>query len=142
MSAQTVIYWDTSAVLSTLFEDAHSDAATETARSMGTHLISSLAWTEAHAVIARIGRERKAASILIDAARESLETGPWRRANVAPDWKHVERLATAWPLRGADLWHLAAAASLRTELPELTLLTFDTRLAVAAHGEGFAHTLL
>jgi hypothetical protein len=45
-------------------------------------------------------------------------------------------LATKWPLRGADLWHLAAAKSLQTELPELAFLSFDLKLAAAAKGEG------
>jgi hypothetical protein len=40
------------------------------------------------------------------------------------------------PLRGAGLWHLATAETLPSDLPELTLLTFDARLAAAAEGEG------
>lgn len=136
-----VVYWDTSAILSALFRDEHSDTAIEVARDSGTHLISSLAWTEAHAVIARIERERKLAHVLVEAAREALQQGPWRRANVAPEWNGVQTLAKAWPLRGAALWNLAAAKTLRNDLPELTLLSFDARLASAAAGEGFAHVI-
>jgi predicted nucleic acid-binding protein len=135
---RTVVYWDTSAVLSALFRDDHSDEATARARAGGIHLISSLAWAEAHAVIARIERERLLATVLVDAAREVLESGPWRRLNVSPEWNLVQTLARSWPLGGADLWHLAAAADLRADLPELVLLTFDARLAAAAHGEGLA----
>lgn len=47
----------------------------------------------------------------------------------------VKALASKWPLRGADLWHLAAAKTLQKDLPELTVLTFDNRLYVAALGE-------
>jgi hypothetical protein len=45
-------------------------------------------------------------------------------------------LAALWPLRGADLWHLATADTLRRELPDLKVITFDSRLAVASQGIG------
>lgn len=133
-----VTYWDSSAVLSTLFRDKRSEEATARARGPAIHLLSSLAWAEVHAVIARIERERALASVLLDAAREVLESGPWRRVNAFPDWKLVQSLASRWPLRGADLWHLAAAKSLQIDLPELTLFSFDSRLVSAAQGEGLA----
>jgi hypothetical protein len=50
-------------------------------------------------------------------------------------------LSSRYPLRGADLWHLAAAKSLQEELPELRLLTFDQRLMEAAQGEGIVQDL-
>jgi predicted nucleic acid-binding protein len=136
--AQGVIYWDSSAVLSTLFRDKRSEEATARARGPAIHLLSSLAWAEIHAVVARIERERTLATVLVDAAREVLETGPWRRVNAFPDWKLVQHLASRWSLRGADLWHLATAKSLQIELPELTVFSFETRLVSAAQGEGLA----
>ena len=33
-------------------------------------------------------------------------------------------------------WHLATAKSLRSKLPELVFLTFDSKLEDAARGEG------
>ena len=131
-------YWDSSAVLSTLFRDTGSEEAAARARSPAIHLLSSLAWAEVHAVIARIERERALATVLVNAAREVLESGPWRRVNASPDWKLVHSLSSRWPLRGADLWHLATAKSLQVDLPELTLFSFDSRLVSAAHGEGLA----
>ena len=98
--------------------------------------MSSLAWAEAHAVIARIERERMLSSVLVKAARDVLSDGPWRRVYVEPSWERAAALARAWPLRGADLWHLTAAKELQDVLPELTFLSFDTRLSVAAAGEG------
>ena len=133
----SVVYWDTSAIVSALFEDAHSAEATRVGRSAGTHLLSTLAWAETQAVIARIEREKLLASVLIGAARDVLVSGPWRRLRIDPDWSDAERLARAWPLRGADLWHLATAKELQRELPELGFLTFDSRLSAAALGEGF-----
>ena len=40
------------------------------------------------------------------------------------------------PLRGADLWHLAAVARLASELPEVRLFTEDGLLKEAARAEG------
>ena len=74
-------------------------------------------------------------ALFAEAAREALVQGPWRRINVLPDWSFALQFARKWPLRGADLWHLAAARTLQVELPELRVLSFDERLAAAAAGE-------
>lgn len=132
-----VVYWDTSAIVSALFRDRHSDAAAAAARAPVTHLMSSLGWAEIAAVIARIEREQALSAVLIGAAREAVERGPWVRLSVDPDRQQIATLARAWPLRGADLWHLAAAKALQADLPELRFLSFDSRLAEAARGEGF-----
>ncbi len=136
--ATDAVYWDSSAILSALFRDRHSEEASQHARSSAVHFLSTLAWAEVHAVIARIERERALAKVLVAAALEALEGGPWRRLIAGPDWKVVRDLSSRWPLRGADLWHLAVAKSLQSELPELTFLSFDARLAAAAKGEGLA----
>jgi predicted nucleic acid-binding protein len=133
-----VIYWDASAVLSALFKDSHSDDALKRANEDGVHLISSLAYAETCAVIARMQRERILADVLIEAAHEVLAEGPWRRLNALPEWTVMLPLSKKWPLRGADLWHLATAKSLEKQLPELFLLTFDVQLGEAARGEGLA----
>ena len=132
------VYWDTSAIVSAVFADVHSAAATAAAAQPGIHLISSLAWTETHATIAQIERERALATVFVEAAREALDTGPWRPVNVVPDWQSVRRLSAKWSLSGADLWHLAAAMELRNDFPELVLLSYDSKLIGAANGEGVA----
>jgi predicted nucleic acid-binding protein len=134
--AESVIYWDTSAILSALFRDDHSENAAKYVRSAGYHFVASLGWAEAHAVMGRIEREGALSKLLVDAARDALEGGPWRRINAGPNWKSLQSLAREWPLRGADLWHLATAKELQGEIPELTLLSFDQRLNLAAKGEG------
>jgi predicted nucleic acid-binding protein len=134
--SQPVVYWDTSAILSVLFKDAHSKKAKSMADQEGVHLISSLGYSEACAVLARIKREGFLTDILFKAAFEVLETGPWRRIHLSPIWEDLHDLCTKWPLRGADLWHLAAAKRIQQELPELFLFTFDNRLKSAADGEG------
>jgi protein involved in temperature-dependent protein secretion len=64
-----------------------------------------------------------------------VQKGPWRRIYTWPEWSIVRTLSAKWPLRGADLWHLAAAVTLRKEIHELKFLTFDQRLKQAAAGE-------
>jgi len=133
---QAALYWDSSAVLSALFQDRYSGRATAAARRAGLHLLSTLAWAEVHAVIARVERERALAGILVNAAREALELGPWRRVNISPDWRLLRDLAQKWALPGADLWHLGAAKTLQPELPDLSVLSFAAALTAAARGEG------
>jgi|LSQX01.3.fsa_nt_gb predicted nucleic acid-binding protein len=133
-----IIYWDTSAVISTLFQDEHSEQALYYAGLEGAHLISSLALAETHAVLNRLRRERLLNDILFAAAVESLETGPWKHLKIVPDDTEIKVLGKKWPLCGADLWHLAAAKTLQEEFPELLLLTYDNRLHLAASGEDLA----
>jgi predicted nucleic acid-binding protein len=133
-----VIYWDASAILSVLFRDMHSDDAGAWSNRNGVHLVSTLAQAETHAVIARLKRERVLADILIEAALETFHEGPWRHLRAGPNQETVRTLATRWPLRGADLWHLATAKSVQVRLSELKLLTYDARLQEAAEGEGLA----
>jgi predicted nucleic acid-binding protein len=80
-------------------------------------------------------RERMVADVLVEAVLETLENGPWRRLNAGPMWRKMAGLSKRWTLRGADLWHLSAAKSVREHLPEVKLLTFDTRLRTAAQVE-------
>ncbi|MBE0461385.1 MAG: type II toxin-antitoxin system VapC family toxin [Candidatus Aminicenantes bacterium] len=136
-STPLVIYWDSSSILSALFKDSHSKEALSWSQKEGVHLISTLSYAEVCAVISRIKRERLLADLLIDAAFEVLDTGPWRRLNVWPEWDMFKSLSVKWPLRGADLWHLATAKTLQKQIPELFLLTFDTKLERATKGEDF-----
>lgn len=131
-----VIYWDTSAVLSVLIADAHSTKATAAAHRSATHLISTLGYAEGFAVVARLEREGSLPTALADAARDVIVNGPWRKLALQPDWQSIEALASRWPVRGADLWHLATAETLRRELPELKMITFDARLGMASQGIG------
>jgi predicted nucleic acid-binding protein len=131
----SVVYWDSSAILSALFKDARSEEAIEWSRKKGVHLISTLAYAEACAVITRLKREKILADVLINAAFEALEQGPWRHLNILPEWDVIKILSQKWSLRGADLWHLTVAKTLQNQIPELELLTFDKRLKSAAKKE-------
>lgn len=136
MADRRLIYWDASALLSFLFEDEHTEEARMYLENGHFHLISTLAWTETLAVIARLQRQGILNSTLSRQATDTIKFGPWRRTIVSPRWNIVEELAKIWPLRGADLWHLATAKTLKEEFSELYLLTFDKRLGKAAKGEG------
>lgn len=131
-----VIYWDSSAILSALFEDAHTGRAVNWARKSADHLISSLAYAETCAVISRMKREEILTGEIIDTALAALDAGPWRYLNISPDREIARMLSMKRSLRGADLWHLAAAKSLQTRLHETYLLTFDHLLEAAAREEG------
>ncbi|MCP4669257.1 MAG: type II toxin-antitoxin system VapC family toxin [Deltaproteobacteria bacterium] len=137
-SSAPVVYWDASAILSILFTDKHSQIAKRWADREGFHLISTLAYAETCAVIARMKRENLLSDLLIQAAWDVLQDGPWRHLNALPERGMMHDLSSKWPLRGADLWHLATAKGLQGQLPELSLLTFDHRLLKAAEGEGLS----
>ena len=137
-----VLYWDASAVLSLLFDDIYSQIALNWWRQeSAVHLLSSLAYIEVAAVIARLERTGALDAALAETALANLVTWGWRRTAIQPDHDLVAPLARRWPLRGADLWHLACACTLHKQLPELRLLTFDSRLHDAAAGEGIAASL-
>lgn len=130
-----VIYWDTSALLSYLFQDQHSEEVISRARIKGVHLLTTLAIAEVYTVISRIQRERLLPESTIHLLYEMLENGPWSRLNVVPDSRSLKELAVKWPLKGSGLWHLATAKTLHREFPELMILTFDQDLALASKGE-------
>jgi len=134
-SAQ-VIYWDASAILSALVEDDHTDQAQEWLKKRGAHVVSTLSYAEVLAVFERLRRSGVVSEKLVDRSLEGLERGPWQRLDLQPDWGDIRSLASQWSLRGADLWHLSTAMGLRREIREMTLLTFDKRLRLAAQGAG------
>ncbi len=139
---QIVVYWDASAVLSALLIDEHSLDAQKWANRSGHHFLSHLSYSEVLAVLSRIRRERDMAEVLVAAAGEVLESGPWRWLHIVPQWTIIKNLSNKWPLRGADLWHLSAAKGLQEHFPELHLLTYDSRLKAAAQGEALCPSVL
>jgi predicted nucleic acid-binding protein len=131
-----VVYWDSSAVLAALFRDVHSEDALKWAEIQGVHMISSLTAAEVTAVISRIHREHRITTVYANDSFTSFEKGPWRYLKLLPYREKLKSLSQKWPLRGADLWHLATAKTLQEQLPELHLLTYDKLLLTAAVGEG------
>ncbi len=131
----TVVYWDSTALLSYLFKDCYSDIAMEKARQKGVHLLTTLSIAEVFTVISRIQKEQLMPELMANSLFDMLEFGPWSRLNIVPDTISLRELAGRWSLRGAGLWHLATAKTLQKEFPELMILTFDKELAMASKGE-------
>jgi predicted nucleic acid-binding protein len=135
---QLVVYWDASALLSALIADSHSDGAVATAQRPVTHLVSTLAYAEAVAAVARAESGRHLDAPRARDVRRVIRHGPWRRLMLQPDWSAIDKLAAQSALRGADLWHLACVSTLTRQLPEVRLYTFDERLGRAAVQLGLA----
>lgn len=121
MAGERAVYWAASAVLARLFLDEHSSEAERWAQRPAYHFLSSLAYAEVQAVIARVRRERRLADVLVEAAQEAVRTGTWRAMFASAPWGWIEALARRHPPRGAGLWHLAVACALREELGEVAL---------------------
>lgn len=134
-NSSDVFYWDASAILSVIFQDSHSHVATKWIEADAIHFISSLAYAEVCAVIARLAQQKILSDVLISASFDVLDRGPWRRVFVTPDWSTIKELSEQGSLRGADLWHLVAARKLQEKFPELVLLTFDNKLKKATKQE-------
>lgn len=132
---EIVIYWDASAILSMIFQDVNSGAARKWIETDAVHFVSSLAYAEVCAVLARMHKLKVLSDVLITAGYDVLNRGPWRRTTVNPDWSTLQTVSEFRSLRGTDLWHLATALKLRNDFPELMLLTFDKKLEKAAKHE-------
>ena len=131
------IYWDASAVLSTLVKDSHSDAALQWVQKEGLHLVSTLASAEVISVLDRMEKERILTKVLTHSALQAFTEGPWRLLTLCPAREQMDSLRGKYFLRGADLWHLSLARTLKREIPDLILLSFDGKLTEAAEKEGF-----
>lgn len=133
-----VLYWDASAVLSVLFRDTNTMKALGVIRRRAAHLVSTLAYAEVLAVVARLERGRDVPRSLASAARVALRGAPWQALLLQPDRGLIDQMALGASLRGADLWHLATASTLAREVPEVRVITFDSRLRSAATSVGLA----
>ena len=137
-SPEIAIYWDSSAILAHLFGDVHGARASAYVQTTARHVVSSLAWAECAAAIARSQRSAALAAPNAELALRAISSSPWIAIADGPAPATLRALAVRYPLCGADLWHLALAVDLAEQIPELRLLTFDTVLSAAAHAEGLA----
>ena len=104
----------------------------------GLHLLSTLAYVEVLSVLDRMERERILTGVLAQSALQGLAEGPWRLLNACSSRGQMDALRGKYPLRGADFWHLALALTLKKDIPELVVLTFDQKLREGAEKEGLA----
>lgn len=129
------IYWDASALVSLFVADSNAAAARRLAAERGPHLVTTLAFAETCSVLRRIARLGALEDGAADRAAGALERA-FTPTESAPRRDRIDRLARRYPLRGADLWHLAAALDLGVVLPRLRFLAFDSALSAAAAAEG------
>ncbi len=122
----TSAYLDTSCAVAVAFmERGHDDLLRRLAsfdRTYSSNLLEAEFWS----AVSRAGRQRDPSF---------LEGIKW----VFPDHPlthEITRVLDVGYLRGADLWHLAAAKTLQAILHEIYLLTFDRLLEDAARQEG------
>lgn len=125
-------YWDASAIIAALFEDERALRARQLNRVADLSFMSSLAYAETVAVTSR----RHVTAAQAAEARDVLHRA-WRWSEIIPEAGNLRSLASQYSLRGADLWHLAAARELRSVFPTLRIVTYDNALAAAASAEGF-----
>ncbi len=131
------IYWDTSAVISVLTEDAHTSDALAWYSKDNAHLISSLTFAETNSVLSRLRREGFMTTSGANTSLVTLSSAPWRRVSRGPGWDQIASAAQTCDLRGADLWHISMALTLKRQgIHELLLLTYDAKLKAAAEVAG------
>ncbi len=78
--------------------------------------------------------------VLAQSAYQAMFEGPWRHLLLCPTREQMDYLRGKYALRGADFWHLALARTLKKDIPELIVLTFDHKLREGAEREGFGFT--
>lgn len=133
-----VRFWDASALLPLLVEEATSPA-TQIEHAVDPRIAAWWGTTvECGSALAR--RERDGA--LVDRGREllALLSTSWSEVPPTDDVRRTaRRLVRVHPLRGADALQLAAAIAAADGRPEtLPFVTLDTRLGDAARREGFS----
>lgn len=135
----TLAFWDSSALVKLLVEEAGTDVAVALWDDSAGVVASRLSVPEMSAALAAAERGGR-----VDRARARVARNEWLRYLDALDVveisaeiaDHAAGLAVAHPLSGADAVHLATALALRDG--ELVLATWDRRLAAAAVAEGLS----
>lgn len=121
-------YLDTSCLVAVAFAEPGSEELAETLAGYERLISSNLLEAEFRSALAREG------------ARDGEALLSWIT------WLHPDRPLAGelrrglelGHLRGADLWHLACALFLRTDLPDLRFLTLDQRQGEVAQALGLA----
>jgi hypothetical protein len=124
-------YWDTSALISIVFQERHTSAALQ-ARDEGRRW---LAWTwiqiEAHSALARRGG-RPADFKSLHAILEQFEFISFG----TEEYPALRKLLDRHRLRSADAGHLFCLIKAKKLVPELQFVCFDDELTKAAKTEG------
>lgn len=141
-----ILYCDTSALLKLYIAEIHSDVLHGLVADAEAVAVSRIAWAEAHAALARRGREMPADSPVIAAARRAL----------ADDWPHflvaevtqavmmkAGEYADTFALRGYDSVQLATAHEVMMQgAAPVSFACCDSRLNKAARILGMTVPLI
>jgi uncharacterized protein len=132
-----LIYFDSSALVKLLAEEAGSDLAVELWDGCDAALASRLAYPEVRATLAAGARNHDITETELDAAERDW-SGYWAAVRPVELTAAVERrageLARAHALRGADAVHLASALAIGD--PDLIVAVWDRRLHAGAQASG------
>lgn len=136
-----MIFWDTSAVVPLLLEEAGSRSAKKLAQRDPALAVFWTTSVECRSAIARRVREGTLPHGSADVAHVRLEALAAAWSEIQPTQEvrlHAERLLLRHPLRAADALQLGAALVWAMDRPRKhRFATFDARLNTAARAEGF-----
>ncbi|MBA2563840.1 MAG: type II toxin-antitoxin system VapC family toxin [Gemmatimonadetes bacterium] len=132
------LYLDTSAVLRSLLESGTSPELEARMRSAAALVTSRLSLVESARALLRLRSMGRSEREIADATREIESL--WARCEL---WElslavceEAQHVAPGRPLRTLDALHLATYLLARRRIPDLQLLTADTRLEKAIFGAG------
>jgi uncharacterized protein len=132
-----LVYFDSSAFVKLLAEEAGSDLAAELWDGCDAALASRLAYPEVRAALAVAARNHDITETELDAAERDWD-GYWAAVRPVELTVAVERrsgeLARAHALRGADAVHLASALAIGDQ--DLIVAVWDRRLHAGAQAAG------
>jgi uncharacterized protein len=132
-----LVYFDSSAFVKLLAEEAGSDLAAELWDACDAAVASRLAYPEVRAALAAAARNHDIGGDDLDAA-ELAWAGYWaatRPVELTPAVEqHAGQLARVHALRGAGAVHLASALAIGD--PDLVVAVWDRRLHAGAQGAG------
>jgi uncharacterized protein len=133
----SLVYFDSSAFVKLLAEEAGSDLAAELWDACDAAVASRLAYPEVRAALATAARNHDLSDHDLDTAERAWD-GYWaaiRPVELTPAVEqHAGQLARAHALRGTDAVHLAGALAIGD--PELVVAAWDRRLHTGAQAAG------
>lgn len=132
-----LIYFDSSALIKLLAEEAGSDLAAELWDGCDAALANRLAYPEVRGALAAAARNHDITETELDTAERDWD-GYWAAVRAVELTVQVERrareLARVDALRGTDAVHLASALAIGD--PDLIVAVWDRRQHAAAHSAG------
>ena len=133
----SLVYFDASAFVKLLAEEAGSDLAAELWDGCDAAVSSRLAYPEVRAALAAAARNHDLAAEELDAAEQTW-SGYWAATRpvelTAAVEQHAGHLAGLHSLRGADAVHLASALAIGDT--DLVVAVWDRRLHAGAQAAG------